>query len=61
MTMNGLSRYISGMMGGKIYVGKSTVNRYKDDDLPRGDWDRPEMSNTYYMFMLNPDQLEWVP
>jgi len=61
MTMNGLSRYISGMMGGKIYVGKSTVNTYKDGDLPRGHWDQPEMSNTYYVFMLNPEQLQWVP
>jgi hypothetical protein len=61
MTMNGLPRYISGMMGGKIYVGKSTENKYNDADLPRGSWDRPEMSNTYYEFELNPEQLQWVP
>ena len=61
MTMNGLPRYISGMMGGLIYVGKSAENRFSDPDLPRGSWDRPEMSNTYYEFALNPEQLQWVP
>ena len=61
MTMNGLPRYISGMMGGLIYVGKSTENKFNDPDLPRGNWDRPEMSNTYYEFTLNPEQLQWVP
>lgn len=61
VTMNGKARYISGMMGGPIYVGRSTVNRYNDSDLPRGNWDRPEMSNTYYEFSLNPEMLQWVP
>ena len=61
MTMNGLPRYISGMMGGLIYVGKSAENKFSDPDLPRGRWDRPEMSNTYYEFALNPEQLQWVP
>jgi hypothetical protein len=61
MTMNGLPRYISGMMGGHIFVGKSTMNKFNDPDLPRGNWDRPEMSNTYYQFTLNPERLQWVP
>lgn len=61
MTMNGLPRYISGMMGGLIYVGKSTENKFNDPDLPRGKWDRPEMSNTYYEFTLDPEHLQWVP
>jgi hypothetical protein len=61
MTMNGLPRYISGMMGGHIFIGKSTENRVDDPDLPRGKWDRPEMSNTYYEFALNPSHLDWVP
>ena len=61
MTMNGLPRYISGMMGGPIYVGRSTENKFNDPDLPRGTWDRPEMSNTYYEFMLDPERLQWVP
>jgi len=61
MTMNGMARYISSMTGGHIYVGKSTENRYKDADLPRGNWDSPEMSNTYYEFTLNPEKLQWMP
>ncbi len=61
MTMNGLPRYISGMMGGKIYVGKSTENKFNDADLPRGKWDSPEMSNTYYEFTLDPSRLQWMP
>jgi len=61
MTMNGLPRYISGMMGGHIYIGKSTENRVNDADLPRGKWDKPEMSNTYYEFSLNPERLSWMP
>jgi hypothetical protein len=61
MTMNGLPRYISGMMGGHIYVGKSTENKVNDADLPRGKWDKPQMSNTYYEFELNPDKLDWMP
>jgi hypothetical protein len=61
MTMNGLPRYISGMMGGLIYIGKSTENRVNETDLPRGKWDRPEMSNTYYEFELNPSRLDWMP
>lgn len=61
MTTNGLPRYISGMMNGKIYVGKSAENRFNDADLPRGTWDRPDMSNTYYEFSLNPSKLRWVP
>ena len=61
MTRNGLPRYISGMMNGKIYVGKSTENRFNDPDLPRGKWDRPDMSNTYYEFSLNPSKLQWMP
>jgi hypothetical protein len=61
MTMNGLPRYISSMMGGIIYVGKSTENKFNDPDLPRSNWDRPEMSNTYYEFTLNPSKLQWMP
>jgi len=61
MAMNGEPRFISGMMGGTIYVGKSTVNRFDDPDLPRGKWDSPGMSNTYYPFTLNPSKLSWVP
>ena len=61
MTVTGQPRYISGPMGGKIYVGKSSENRYSDLDLPRGKWDRPNMSNTYYEFSLTPSHRQWVP
>jgi hypothetical protein len=62
MTMNGLPpRYISGMMGGAIYVGRSTENKFYDSDLERGSWDSPGMSNTYYDFSLNPSNTQWVP
>ena len=61
MTGNGLPRYISGMMNGIIYVGKSTENKFNDPDLPRGKWDLPNMSNTYYQFFLGPSQLQWMP
>jgi hypothetical protein len=61
MTMNGFPRYISGLMDGIIYVGKSIENKFNDSDLPRGNWDRPEMSNTYYEFTLSPSKLQWVP
>ena len=61
MTVNGQPRYISSMMNGKIFVGKSTENRLNEPDLPRGKWDSPGMSNTYYPFMLNPEKLQWMP
>jgi hypothetical protein len=61
MTMNGLPRYISGMMNGTVYVGKSTENRFNDPDLPRGKWNRPDMSNTYFEFSLTPNKLQWMP
>jgi hypothetical protein len=61
MSVNGFPRYISGMMNGKIYVGKSTENKFDDPDLPRGKWDRPDMSNTYYEFSLDPTHLQWMP
>lgn len=57
MTMNGLPRYISSMSGGNIYVGKSSENKFNDPDLPRGKWNRPDMSNTYYEFTLDPEHL----
>ena len=60
-TMDGRPRFISGMMGGLIFVGKSTENRMNDPDLTRGNWDRPGMSNTYYDFNLNPQKISWVP
>jgi hypothetical protein len=61
MSMNNMPRFISGMMNGTIYIGKSVENKFNDPDLPRGKWDRPDMSNTYYPFSLNPSNLQWMP
>jgi len=61
MTMNGEPRYITSMTGGIIYVGKSTENKFNDPELPRGKWDSPGMSNTYYEFNINPSKLQWMP
>ena len=61
LARNGAPRYISGTMDGIIYVGKSTENKFNDGDLPRGFWDRPGMSNTYYEFNIDPSRPIWVP
>jgi hypothetical protein len=61
LTPDGRARYISGMMNGKIYIGKSTENKLDEPSLPRGQWDRPGMSNTYYRFSLSPSKLSWMP
>ena len=61
LTTDGVPRYISGLMNGMIFIGKSTENGFNDPDLPRDNWDRPGMSNTYFEFTLNPDKFEWVP
>ena len=58
---DGTARFISGMSNGTIYVGRTTENRFIDLDLPRSEWDRPGMSNTYFEFDINPKKLEWVP
>jgi hypothetical protein len=60
-TINGEPRFINSMTGGLIYVGKSTENKFNDPNLPRGNWNRPNMSNTYYEFTLNPSKLKWTP
>jgi hypothetical protein len=61
LARNGAPRYISGTMDGIIYVGKSTENKFNDGDLPRGSWDKPGMSNTYYEFNIDPSRPMWVP
>ena len=55
------ARFISGLENGIIYVGKSIINRFRDADLPRGIWDCPGMSNTYFGFIMNRAKLDWVP
>jgi hypothetical protein len=61
LARDGTARFISGMTNGVIYVGRSLENRFHDTDLPRGIWDRPGMSNTYFEFAIDPSRLEWVP
>jgi hypothetical protein len=61
LTLAGMARFISGIEEGIIYVGKSTINKYSDPDLPRGNWDKPGMSNVYFDFSMNPLKLDWVP
>lgn len=54
-------RYINSYWGGHINIGVSEVNEFYDPDLPRGKWNAPGMSVTYYDFLLNPDKHHWLP
>jgi len=54
-------RYVNSYWGGHVNVGVSEVNEFHDTDLPRGQWNAPGMSMTYYDFVLNPDKLYWLP
>lgn len=54
-------RYVNSPLGGHINVGVSRVNEFNDPDLPRGQWNAPGMSVTYYDFYLNPNKLHWFP
>ncbi len=54
-------RYVNSRWGGHINVGISEVNRFHDPALPRGQWDAPGMSVTYYRFHLDPQKLHWLP
>lgn len=54
-------RYVNSHLGGHINVGVSQVNEFNDPDLPRGKWDAPGMSVTYYDFILTPKKLSWFP
>ncbi len=58
--MDRQSRYIISGFGGKIYIGKSEVNEFKDADLPRN-WNRSGMSCTYHEFTMNPGKTFWQP
>ena len=61
LTSTGMARFISGIEESIIYVGKSSINKYSDQDLPRGNWDKFGMSNVYFDFSMNPLKLDWVP
>lgn len=54
-------RYINSYSDGHINVGISEVNEFNDPDLPRGKWNAPGMSITYYDFVLNPKKHAWLP
>ena len=54
-------RYVNSYWGGHVNVGISEVNEFNDADLPRGKWNAPGMSITYYDFVLNPDKHHWLP
>lgn len=60
-TRGGKPRYINSLFGGHINVGISEVNEFNDTDLPRGSWNAPRMSNTYFDFILNPEKHAWLP
>jgi hypothetical protein len=61
LARDGAARYISGLSNGIIYIGRSIENRFSDRDLPRGVWDCPGMSNTYFQFKVSPGSLDWIP
>ncbi len=58
---DGRPRYVNSHLGGHINVGSSRVNEFNDPDLPRGQWNAPGMSVTYYDFRLDPNKLHWFP
>jgi len=60
-TQDGRPRYVNSHLGGHINVGVSKVNEFNDPDLPRGKWNAPRMSVTYYDFILTPKKLHWFP
>lgn len=54
-------RYVNSYWGGQVNIGISEVNEMNDSDLPRGKWNAPGMSTTYYDFVLRPDKHHWLP
>jgi hypothetical protein len=60
-TQNKKPRYINSYWGGHVNVGISEVNEFNDPDLPRGKWNAPGMSITYYDFIVNSDKHHWLP
>ncbi len=60
-TTDNRPRYINSLWGGHINIGISEVNQFDDSSLPRGRWNAPGMSVTYYRFHLNPDKRHWLP
>jgi len=60
-TVDKKPRYINTYWGGHINIGVSVVNEFNDPDLPRGKWNTPGMSISYYDFVLNPGKHHWLP
>jgi len=60
-TVDKKPRYINSLWGGHINIGNSEVNEFNDPDLPRGKWNAPRMSITYYDFVLTPNKHHWLP
>ena len=54
-------RYVNSLFGGHMNIGVSQVNEFNDPVLPRGKWNAPGMSVTYYDFVLTPKKLSWFP
>lgn len=54
-------RYVNSFFGGHILVGVSDINEFNDPDLPRGKWNAPGMSVSYYDFVLNTEKHHWLP
>ncbi len=54
-------RYVNDYFGGHVNIGVSEVNKFNDPDLPRSGWDAPNMSVTYYDFVLTPEKHHWLP
>lgn len=60
-TVDNKPRYLNSFFGGHVNLGRSEVNEFNDSDLPRGKWNAPGMSITYYDFVLNPNKHYWLP
>lgn len=54
-------RFVNSYWGGNINVGISEVNEFHDPDLPRGEWNVPGMSNSYFEFLVSANKLHWLP
>ncbi len=54
-------RYVNSFFGGHINVGLSEVNEFNDPDLPRGKWNAPGMSNSYFEFAVSTEKPHWLP
>jgi hypothetical protein len=54
-------RYVNSFFGGHINIGTSEINQFEDADLPRGKWNAPGMSNSYFEFVVSAEKPHWLP